>query len=521
MESLHYFFVVLSILIIIGIQFRVFYNTQKKIRAFKQIFPASSGYKIGEKRLLVAEPDADSDDSVKSVYVSQIQLTTKNATMKAICSALNMYLEKNKGAASDFNLMKDVVERYCDADEEEINIQQPIPLYLGLMGTMIGIIIGIGFLALNGGLSEGFQMEHISSLMTCVAIAMGASLVGIVCTTMLSWNAKNATSKVEADKNIFYSWLQTELLPVLSGNAVNALYLLQQNLMAFNQTFQSHIAGLDATLSKVESVSQEQVELIGLIKDIDVRRVAQANISVLRELRGCTAEITVFNQYLHNVSGYLNAVNGLNASLNEHLDRTAAIEKMGAFFEREINQVKEREQYINAVVADVDDTLRKTFTALSESTRESIKELKNKSVAELDALTTYCEEQRETFKKMLQAQREEWASRPDKMEEVLVGIRQAMESQSSVLEHLLQASKEQMQLVTQVVDEVKKQSASLLQRETKNETPETGDAFAVQPVVPMEFPKTVVYLIAAIAFMVLVAVGIYIYNSFFGQSAIV
>ena len=30
-----------------------------------------------------------------------------------------MYLRKNKGAASDFLLIKDVVERYCDAKEEE------------------------------------------------------------------------------------------------------------------------------------------------------------------------------------------------------------------------------------------------------------------------------------------------------------------------------------------------------------------------------------------------------------------
>ena len=144
---------------------------------------------------------------------------------------------------------------------------------------------------------------------------MVASLLGIVCTTSISWSSKTATSEVEANKNTFYSWIQTQLLPVLSGNTVNALYLLQQNLMTFNQTFQSNIAGLDAALSRVESTSQEQVELISLIRDIDVRRVAQANVTVLRELKSCTAEIATFNQYLHNVSNYLNAVNELNANL--------------------------------------------------------------------------------------------------------------------------------------------------------------------------------------------------------------
>ena len=126
----------------------------------------------------------DEDEYEDFVNVSQIKVTAKNPTLNEICNALNMYLQKNKGAASDFHLMKDVVERYCDAEEEEISVQQPIPLYLGLMGTMIGIIVGIGFIAMSGGLSSDSLMDNITSLMTCVAIAMAASLVGIFCTEL-------------------------------------------------------------------------------------------------------------------------------------------------------------------------------------------------------------------------------------------------------------------------------------------------------------------------------------------------
>ena len=101
--------------------------------------------------------------------------------------------------------MKDVVERYCDAEEEEITTQQPIPLYLGLMGTMVGIIVGIGAIAISGGLAGDSLMNHISELMTCVAIAMAASFTGVLCTTLIAWKSKDAVSKVQADKNRFYS----------------------------------------------------------------------------------------------------------------------------------------------------------------------------------------------------------------------------------------------------------------------------------------------------------------------------
>ena len=408
---MRYFIVIALIILIIGLQVRSYLNTKNKITSYNSIFPSyDSDYRI--KNILVKvseEPDYESEEDYlisdeEGVEVFQLDVTSSSPVMGRIITALNNYLSKNKGAASDFHLMKDVVERYCDAEEEEITTQQPIPLYLGLMGTMVGIIVGIGAIAISGGLAGDSLMNHISELMTCVAIAMAASFTGVLCTTLIAWKSKDAVSKVQADKNRFYSWIQTELLPVLSGDAVNAIYLLQQNLMSFNQTFKANVAGLDTALSKIGDASKEQVELIELIRDIDIRQVAQANIKVLKELKDCTSEMTTFNQYLHNVSGYLNAVNALNNNINEHLNRTAAIERMGAFFESEIAQVSEREQYINQVVANVDDTLKRTFEALSDNVRTGVVELRGKAAEEYAELTTSWEAQQNAFKESLAAQ---------------------------------------------------------------------------------------------------------------------
>lgn len=320
-----------------------------------------------------------------------------------------MYLQKNKGAASDFHIIKDVVERYCDADEEEITTQQPIPLYLGLMGTMVGIIVGVIYVAVTKGFSGDGITNSVTELMTCIAIAMSASFIGVYCTTRISWLSKDAFTNVEADKNKFYSWLQTELLPTLSGNTVNALYMLQQNLTTFNTTFQSNISGLNRALGQIKDTSSEQVELINILQDIDIRRVAQANVTVLRELKDCTGELSRFNQYIHSVSDYLTAVNNLNTNINEHLNRTAAIEKMGAFFEQEINQVSAREKYINEVVANVDDTLKKTFEKLSESTDSEVTALRNSSAQEFDMMSQTMNAQHQEFEASLKALREEFA----------------------------------------------------------------------------------------------------------------
>ena len=288
---MHYFIVIALIILIIGLQVKSYLNTKSKINSFNSIFPSyDSDYRIKNVLVKVSEePDYESEEDYlfsdeEGVEVSQLEVASSSSVMGHIVTALNNYLSKNKGAASDFHLMKDVVERYCDAEEEEITTQQPTPLYLGLMGTMVGIIVGIGAIAISGGLAGESLMNHISELMTCVAIAMAASFTGVLCTTLIAWKSKDAVSKVQADKNRFYSWIQTELLPVLSGDAVNAIYLLQQNLMSFNQTFKANVAGLDTALSKIGDSSREQVELIELIRDIDIRQVAQANIKVLIDI---------------------------------------------------------------------------------------------------------------------------------------------------------------------------------------------------------------------------------------------
>lgn len=451
---MHYTIVIVIILCIICFQIYSFHDTKKKIRKYRGIFPNSiSDYSLKEIIVKEESENASDDDfsfdaelpEEECIPVSLVHIDNASPTLQEVEHSLNMYLQKNKGAASDFHIMKDVVERYCDADEEEITTQQPIPLYLGLMGTMVGIIVGVIYIAVTNGFSGENITNSVTELMTCVAIAMSASLFGVYCTTRISWLSKGAFSKVEADKNKFYSWLQTELLPTLSGNTVNALYLLQQNLSTFNTTFQSNISGLNRALGQIKDTSSEQVELINLLQDIDIRRVAQANVTVLRELKDCTGELSRFNQYIHSVSDYLTAVNNLNSNINEHLNRTAAIEKMGAFFEQEINQVTAREKYINEVVANVDDTLKKTFEKLSESTESEVTALRNNSAQEFDKVSQTMVAQQQEFKSSLSTQREEFS--------------QALQAEQNVFIEYLKGQKDSLVAksdeISQIVNEIR------------------------------------------------------------------
>src|SRR5690554_6047630 len=97
-----------------------------------------------------------------------------------ILSPINNYLIKNKGAVGDFNLIKDIVDRSLDVEEEEISGNLPLPLYLGLFGTMLGIIISLVNISLQTSGNE--DSELIKILLSGVKISMIASAIGIVYT---------------------------------------------------------------------------------------------------------------------------------------------------------------------------------------------------------------------------------------------------------------------------------------------------------------------------------------------------
>jgi len=187
---MHYIIISFIILGIVFLQYHVFFQNQSNLLLFKKIFP-------------------DDTNKIELFQVEdylKIHTQHDNVIFKIIISSINKYLKNNKDAVSDYHLMKDIVERNCDAKESEINTQVPVPLYLGLVGTMLGILIGIGFLVFSGSLDDllntgnGAGSKGIETLLGSVALAMISSINGIILTTRGSQLTKNAKTEVEKNK---------------------------------------------------------------------------------------------------------------------------------------------------------------------------------------------------------------------------------------------------------------------------------------------------------------------------------
>ena len=434
-----------------------------------------------------------SEDTVEITYINT-DTSINHPVLFQIIKSINIYLVKNKGAVSDFMLVKDIVERNCDAKQEEISVQIPMPLYLGLMGTVIGIIVGIGSIALGTGDNQGFSAfinnpsESIGMLMGGVAIAMFASFFGILFTSIASWSIKSAASKLEEDKNEFYTWIQTELLPVLGGTE-NSLMRLQENLLKFNRSFSMNTTKLDKALQRVETSYENQIELIQTIQQLDIKKMATANVSVLRELQTYTPQLERLGQYLHSANEYISHINKLTDAINSQMNRTQLIERMGTFFEQEVKDIEQRKAAISQAVGTVDDRLQQTLHSLQENADKSMQEMNEALIRKQDIFNKALDEQQEVFKRKIQ-ENGNVLDELKKLDDVVLAIGIQGEKLDAELESLNTLKTEIAQMgVSQKMDE--------LINAVQNMSVEVTMPHAAKQTSPMRISRPIKYLLIA------------------------
>ncbi len=326
-----------------------------------------------------------------------------NTIFSAIVDSINKYLGPSAGSVIDFGLLKDAVDRHCDSVENDISAQTPIPLYWGLAGTMVGVILGLvdllqsdaimTLMGSSGGVVDAASRNAasgVNSLLSGVAWAMGASICGILLTTANSLLFKRCKLKEEEGKNSFLAWMQSNLLPELPSDISDALNKLVVNLNKFNDTFAANTADLGKTLAGVNESYAIQADIIEAVHDMDVMKMAKANVAVLRQLEQCTDKLEVFYQYLNNVEGYTKAIHRFESLFNKEAKKLHVLEEIRDFFAANKGSIAK-------TASDAENALKESLSSIKESTAENVDSLQKQFISQSDAFKTMLSEEQTAF----------------------------------------------------------------------------------------------------------------------------
>ncbi len=334
-----------------------------------------------------------------------------NSIFEGLLHSINVYLLKNKGATTDFNLIKDITERNIDTEDDDIGQRITTPLYLGLMGTMLGIIFGLVNLFLVSGDNGEFEVQ---GFLVGVSIAMSASFIGLFFTVLNSNFYKNARKKVEISKNAFYTFIQTELLPVLNQSVSSSVYMLHTNLVKFNDNFTLNINRLTGLLNKNYDAVLAQDNILQTLDSIDITEFAKANIKVLKELKNGTEDLHKFNKYLGSLNSTVDGTTRLSNSFQAILNKVNNFEGLAGKLDSRVEESNRLVQFLNdhyEVLSDrgdlltdsvkkVDDVLNKSLVELRQHTSEKIEAIKEMTIREEDLMTKAFIENRNQFSKL-------------------------------------------------------------------------------------------------------------------------
>lgn len=487
---------IVLLLIIIYFQLNSFFKTDKKIKEYSKLIPSLGNYTIkgfrfhknaieaGADKIVLNPADFhnkvfvvskseneevqlnflyDSDNTAETIPVSLISLKKAgSAAFSKIANALNRYLLKNKGTTADFGIMQDVVSRNTDVEEEEITNATNIPLYLGLMGTMLGIILGLANLYKSG--SQSKEEFDPTDFLGVVALAMIASLLGLLLTVLTNVRFKDARKNHEITKNDFFTFLQTELMPVVNSGVSNAVYTLRDVVVDFSSKFSSNLGTLNALFDKNYATLRTQSDILEKLESIDVKNFASANVKILKELNVATEKLHYFQQYIDSFNGMMfetnkttmtiqSLLNGVNSfeevakKLDQRVEESSSLLK---FVSDHISFLRDNSEQIKSMSSEFVDFTQVSMNTLQSSSKDMLGRFSQFANDEIDVLTEQFNRAQPNFENL------NHLSRLEKIEErIELQSNKIAEFDTETLNEVLKESKDENTKILAALTEVK------------------------------------------------------------------
>lgn len=317
--------------------------------------------------------------------IDLIEVRDPSETFNKIIRNTNEYLKRNKGAAADFDILKDVSERYSEALDDEVQSTISTPLYIGLLGTFSGVIIGLSSLIWSGLSADETSAaggsfitdQNIPSFLFGVLIAMAGSFCGLLLTLLGNNALKNARSTRDRLQNGYYTFLQTHLLPKLNSDMAASLGNLKSVLDSFNKDFLDKILGFRPIVDTLTENISTQKEFIEKLDKIGFTQMANANLQVFDKMKESEQLFKNFMQYqvalnesvkkgaelTHTISDVL----GRLTSLQEGFDQVPGyLQKHDESIQRQVNFFGQHEKELDDIGSRVEQYFDKAALRLTD-----------------------------------------------------------------------------------------------------------------------------------------------------------
>ena len=306
----YFFMIELGIVgIIVLFQVIVFLKNNNAIHQLGEIYPNPSRLKVEEN--VVEEPDEQGQHTPTSMqYIGG--RGPFHPTFNEILAHTNGYLRRNPRAA-DFEVLKEMAEDKVQSKESAIESNITLPLYIGLLCTFIGVIIGLVRISMTGVTDAAIQ-----AFIGGVLIGMIGSATGLALTVRSNFLFKEAKKLRDAEQYNYFAFLRSHILPVRQGEMANPLSTLRDNLTAFNDGFARYQQHVNESLRETLRLFQDLSRVFEHLRTIElglsgVGQFLQTNDKLIDK------QVAYLNSYAQQAEAFVQKLNGHFVTVDQHV----------------------------------------------------------------------------------------------------------------------------------------------------------------------------------------------------------
>lgn len=435
------------VLIVIYLQYKSFNETKTKIKELISFFPNNSSIKIFHSsikssdiassealRKFLNDPrervqkeeiensseeyveETDEDFSAPKYEYSDVDIIKAeggSAPFKEVIDETNSYLCKNVGTSADFAILENICNNKIDTIETEIQNSLNVPLYLGLGGTFIGIIVGLlGIIfnidALFSTSATSTSASPLTTLLIGVVIAMIASFVGL---GLMIWNSaveyKKALRICDKKKISYFDFLRRELMPTLSNSMASSLNSLKSVLGEFIGRFGRNLTAYNNSAQILNENIEQQHLLLVEINKMNQTQMATTIADTFKQLHESSEAFGAFHKYQQDLNNTVEQVNTAVSRIDDIITSFEDFAKsLAIVVENQGNSGEMLTQFQAAIEqhfptgSDARQMWRNEFDELTSDAKQVTEELNNQLKASTEYIRSFAESNSASFEKL-------------------------------------------------------------------------------------------------------------------------
>ena len=439
-------FAAIIVLIVLYFQIKSFNETRKKIYELISFFPNINSISIFKSSIKKSDIESSQalqkfinsprkrqevqvsvehkdDDDINEEENSSFEVRKEEYTdvdiikaqggstpFKEVIEETNSYLCKNVGTSADLAILEDICNSKIDTIESEIQNSLNVPLYLGLGGTFIGIIVGLAGIVFNldtlfGAGSAAAATSPLRNLLLGVVIAMVASFVGL---GLMTWNSaieyKKALRICDRGKISYFDFLRRELMPSLSNSMASSLNSLKSVLGEFVGKFGRNLTAYNNSAELLNDNIEKQHLLLVEINKMNQTQMATTIAETFDQLSRSSEAFTVFHKYQDDLNGTVQQVESALSRIDEIIasfenfskSLSIVVENQGSAAELQAKFQAAIEKHF-PIGSDARDMWRNEFDELTSDAKIVTDELNSQLKASTEYIRSFTENNKDYF----------------------------------------------------------------------------------------------------------------------------